>query len=153
MATYKEFLEDPIKKQIEKIGSNFPFHAFILDAIAIELIGRISKNNEHSQVINNGDSKGNFISAIENYFPNKYHPYSEFLYTNLRCGLAHFFAPKPKLDLKRKSEVKNELDNLKVLESGQLLLVFEYFHKDLCSAVDKLIGENKPLLSESFLNT
>jgi hypothetical protein len=151
--TYREFLEGPIKEQTQKIGLdyNLAWHAFALDAISIEFLGKIAKSNNSSELLGKKEnSKDLFIHAIENYFPPKYKPFAEFLYTNLRCGMAHSFAPKPIIILGTKSPSPR---NLEIQENGNFLLVFEEFHNDLCSAIDKLIFENKPLLNEAFLNT
>lgn len=148
--TYEDFLNEQIKNPIKTIGLdlNLAWHAFILDSIVIEFIGKLSRCLNTADIDKRGNEKNDFINAIKKYFPSHYHPHAEYLYSNLRCGTAHFFGPKSGISLATKSPL---LRNLEKLDDGNLLLVFEEFHDDLCKAIDKLIADNKSILKETFL--
>lgn len=153
--TFKEFLEGPIKEQIRAIGlgdkgREFAYHAFALDAISIEFIGKIARCKNKEDFIKGGNEQSDFIDTIQNYFPSKYKPFAKLLYDDLRCGMAHFFGPKSGLELLTKSKGKKH--NLDILPNGKRLLYFWDFHNDLCNAIDKTISENKPLLNQEFLD-
>ena len=150
--TFKEFLEGPIKQQNKIIGKKFKYHAFALDAMSIEFIGKIARCKDKTQFRKRGNEKEDFLNAIGNYFPFEYKEHKNTLYSDLQCGMAHFFGPNSKILLAAKSGKKSE-KNLDISQAGKLLLIFEDFHEDLCSAIDQLISEKSSLLNENFLNT
>jgi len=146
--TIKEFIEGSLMVQIESIGAEFPYHAFALDAIAIEFLGKIISGNR--SLDQNGNSKIDFSNAIKKLFPAKYHPFSSFLYEELRCGMLHFFGPKSSVVLGRKDEISEKF-HLDTSPKGKLILVFEEFHKDFKKAATKVVKSKKPILQEEFL--
>ncbi len=150
--TYEDFLNEQVKGPIKSIGLdlNLAWHAFILDSIVIEFIGKLSRCKCVTDISKSANEKNDFINAIKKYFPSSYHPHAEYLYTNFRCGAAHFFGPKVGISLATTSPVPR---NLEILKDQKLLLVFDEFHNDLCKAIDNLIAENKPILKEVFIQT
>ncbi len=148
--TYEGFLNEQVKGPIKLIGLdlNLAWHAFILDSIAIEFIGKLSRCDNVIDISKRGNAEKDFVNAIKQYFPQNYHQYSTFLYKNFRCGATHFFGPKAGISLATSSPVPR---NLEILEDKKLLLVFEEFHNDLCNAIDILIAEKKPILKEIFI--
>lgn len=148
--TVRQFIEDSLIKQIEEIGKGTPFtyHAFALDSIAIEFLGKILAQRPS---FDTKDTSGDdFKKAIEMLFPDEYHKHSSFLYDQLRCGMLHFFGPKSKIAL---GEEKNEGRNSHLTpdENGKLILVFEVFHDDFKKAAEKLFKLNYKNLDQIFL--
>jgi hypothetical protein len=147
--TIKDFIQESLIEQIEKIGKDpaTTYHAFALDSIAIEFLGKLlGKDSLYKE----GNSKRDFKNAIEILFPTKYHPFSTFLYEELRCGMLHFFGPKAKVALGFNSN-PNNLIHLTVTPSGKLVLLFEEFHNDFKKAVEKILKKKIKKLDEVFI--
>jgi len=152
--TAKEFIKGPLVVQIKNIGTKFPYHAFALEAIAIEFLGKALAEKEPWD--QQGNTKRDFTNGIRQLFPPKYHPFSTFLYEELRCGMLHFFGPKKHIVLVREKEMarKFHLTTLsKGKNRGKLILVFEELHKDFEYAAKKLIAKKIPKLKKDFLET
>ena len=154
--TAKEFINGPLQQEIKKIAQIAPYHAFALESIAIEFLGKSLDIN--SPYDKNNNSRVDFVNAIKKLFPVRYHPFATLLYEEFRCGMLHFFGPKSGLDLIRKSEEKVHGKHLSVNRKGQLVLVIEDLHKDFISAADLLLkfkqSKNpKNKLNMEFLNT
>lgn len=147
--TVRNFIEESLVKGIEKIGNDpaSTYHAFALDSIAIEFLGKILSQ---ADIYQEGNSKKDFKNGIETLFPAKYHPFSTFLYEELRCGMLHFFGPKAKVALGLTSDPKNLL-HLTVTPSGKLILLFVEFHNDFKKAVKKLLKKKIKKLDEAFI--
>lgn len=146
--TAEEFIKGPLMVEIEGVGAKFPYHAFALDAIAIEFLGKaLAKNEPWEQ---QGKTKRDFTNAIRKLFPPKYHPFSTLLYEELRCSMLHFFGPKSSVVLGRKNEI-SEKSHLTTSPKGKLILVFEELHKDFKDVANKVIAKNIPKLKKQFL--
>jgi hypothetical protein len=141
----KDFIRESLMDGIEGIGKGFPYHAFALESIAIEFLGKVMAKENWSQ---DGNSRKDFKNAIETLFPNKYHHLSSFLYEELRCGMLHFFGPKSKLVL---GTTQEDGKHLSLTPSGKVILILEEFHKDFKEAAEKLLTTNNQKLEETFL--
>lgn len=115
----------------------YPYELFILISVGIEFLGACEDSSNWDK---EGLSKKRFFTGI-NLFPDKYHEYNKFLYSKLRCGMAHIYAPVPGLGL---SEDKHGAINL--IEHGnrhdvdyQLDLNVQSFYSDFRTASEYII--------------
>lgn len=90
MTAREHFTE--ILNGMEDIVNNHPYHAFVLNAIFIEVLGKCLSSKDWQQ---GGDSTTDFTNALKEY-PSlqKYQSVSD-SYSILRCGMAHALLLKP----------------------------------------------------------
>jgi len=139
--TARKFILQELCVKIEEIcNSGFPYHAFLLESVAIEFLGKASsKNCDWSDFKTDGHY---FKKGLSLMGPN-YKKFEEKIYRNLRNGMAHFLGPKPGVALR---SIKNEgIDaiesHLTFNKDGNLILVFEIMHNDFKKASVDLLKE------------
>ena len=109
--TFEKFFDEYIIKASKEISEKYPFQASIILCVAIEVLGR--------QLTAAGGSRHRFITALDHFEALK--DYRKLHYTgkrnskcnklyDLRCGLAHNFAPDNNNCVSISSGV-NDLDN------------------------------------------
>jgi len=138
----KENLIDHLSRMIPTdINHGYPYELFILISIGIEFLGACEDSEPWDK---EGVSKKRFCNGIR-LFSDKYHEYDLFLYSKLRCGMAHVYAPVPGLGL---SEDKHGAINL--VEHGerdsagyQLDLNVQSFYSDFKNACEYIINKIK----------
>lgn len=139
--TARQFIIDELCIKIEKIcESGFPYHAFLLEAVAIEFLGKAGeKTCKWDDYLKDG---AYFKKGLEMLGKN-YSLEKDDLYKDFRNGLAHFFGPKPGIAL---ASIKNEgLDvvkyHLKRDKYARIILVFEVLHTDFKHAAYSLLDK------------
>ena len=136
----KGFITETLIEGNEKIFKNkFTYQAFALESIAIEFLGKVLSGKPLDTT---GESKRNFKNAIKTLFPKEYHQHADILYTELRCGMLHFFGPKSKIAL-GESEKPGESYHLSFTPKGKLILLFKEFHRDFKMAANELFQSKK----------
>jgi hypothetical protein len=138
----------------------FRYHAFILIAISIEMMGALYDNHDW-HVIGNGRKR--FESALKNLNSlSRYQGRSA--YNNLRCGGAHVYIPNKELALFWEEEKKN--DDGTTIESSHLktttilgravtpINIREFFidYSQACDDIIKGIDTNSPELGTKAFN-
>ena len=109
--TFEKFFDEYIIKASKEISEKYPFQASIILCVAIEVLGR--------QLTAAGGSRHRFITALDHFEALK--DYRKLHYTgkrnskcnklyDLRCGLAHNFAPN-NINCVSISSGYNDLDN------------------------------------------
>jgi len=157
-SSIKEFILDVLVQQTKEISEmnkgKYTYQAFALEAVAIELLGKVLSGNDLFKYIH-GQPKIDFENAIETLFPARYHEHKTLLYEEFRCGMLHTFGPKSKITLGEKEESGPYRHLSFSPRENKLILYFEEFHKDFISAVHKLLDSNETKiqnkLNETFL--
>jgi hypothetical protein len=139
--TARKFILQELCIRIEEIcNAGFPYHAFLLEAVAIEFLGKASIYNcDWSDFEKNGLYFKKGLSLLGGH----YKKYEDKIYKNLRNGMAHFLGPKPGIGL---CSIKNEgvdvtNNHLTFQQNGNLLLVFEVLHSDFKRACLDLLRQ------------
>jgi len=149
----KKFIKQTLIKEIGVIvEEGHDYIGFILIAIGIEFLG---KCNDCKLKTWHSSKSDHFIKGIK-LMPKNYHCYGKKLKNLLRNGMAHSFAPKPKLGLPKLglSSKKWGLSNLEE-KDGQLILVIEDFYNDFKKACKKVLEEEYPKedkMNKNFLD-
>lgn len=141
LKTAREFIRESLCDEIEDVGRQHPYLAFAMEAIAIEFLGK-AINKELPWNTDPKESKRCFKNAIEK-LGHKYQKHAEMIYKELRCGMLHFFGPKPNINLIRRSEAGKYGRHLSRDQKGRLILVYEDMHEDFKSAVNRLLGDKE----------
>ncbi|MEL7666159.1 MAG: hypothetical protein AAGU06_01895 [Candidatus Shapirobacteria bacterium] len=147
----KDFIKDVFIKEIEQMTidtSGNRVHSYIgfsLVCQCIEVLGAcFDKYDWESEKL----SKRRFRRAIKELFPEKYKQFNNEnnkydLYKNLRCPMIHQMRPGKYIALSERiheQEARKSNLHLTILNSGQLILIYEDFLYDFIKACKKLIN-------------
>src|SRR3989338_8489128 len=112
----------------EKHGANFGGVALI--CTYIDFMGKLYLGIE-----SDSQSKERFVRFLEDFFDKKYKPFSEFIYSDYRCGLLHQFFPRKGAGITRGEE--NRAYHLVIdKENGLIPINLTVFFEDFKKAVD-----------------
>jgi hypothetical protein len=137
--TPKEFMRQVFITELEKLSNENHYISFAIMATGIEFLGKCLDNSASHWNVSRR-SEQNFKLAIENLKSlEKYKPYKEVLYTDLRCGFAHSFVPKRNLTLSSKKEMPHMETS-----HGRLNLKCEDFYNDFKNACLEVINMDFP---------
>lgn len=136
--TVKQFIEDYLIKEIGEIKDEHPYFAFLLMAVGIEFLGKCQ--NTFTKWDETGRAKEDFNLGM-GLFPATYQNMN--LYKNLRCGMAHLFAPQ------------NELQITNGSWGEPTIISCDDLYKDFTDACNKILSGNaimpKKKLTDTFL--
>jgi hypothetical protein len=120
------------------IEKGFDYLAFVIIGQGIETLGSFFDNKpfDHYEI---GLPKKRFLKGLS-LMESKYQVIGEFLWENLRCGLAHQLKPKKKISLTSYKSSATDLQNLyKGDKSGTTYLVVDVLFRDFVNACQKVI--------------
>jgi hypothetical protein len=155
--TVREFINRVFLNEYKRLVSEgFHYISFALVALGIEFLGSCLDPHDFART---RLSKKRFTNAIQELFPQKYHPHSQALFEDLRSGFAHQFRPGLRFVLTHRQESK--LENTQHLGhfGSATVLISEDFYADFeeaCRKVVEMIDKGTlthPKLSKHFLTT
>ena len=129
----------------EKHGANFGGVALI--CAYIDFMGKL-----YLGIGGDGQIKERFVKFTNDFFGEKYRPFSEFIYSDYRCGLLHQFFPKKGAGVMRGEE--NKEHHLKIDRENEIIPInLTVFFEDFRDAVRKYYEKLKEdkCLQDNFL--
>jgi len=151
--TITDFIEKELIKNIGEIKVKYPFIAFSLIFLGIELIGKCLCPEESFL---KGKGRDAFNLCIKTHMK-KYEKFigtEHDMYTNIRNGFAHSFRQKGKFAFTEKG---SQDKNLARLNNGEIVLHIDDFYKDFIIACNLIINDIKngilhnPKFNQPFL--
>ncbi len=151
-SSVREFILDALVQQTKEISEvnsgKYIYQAFALEAVSIELLGKVLSGNDLFKYIN-GQPRSDFENAIETLFPARYHEHKTLLYEEFRCGMLHTFGPKSGIAL-GESEEHDQVPHLSFTSDGKLILLFKEFHHDFKMAASMLFRSEKVFIQNKL---
>jgi hypothetical protein len=144
--TAPEFLEHHLLPGIKKmIEQGFDYLAFPLIAQTVELIGSFFDTNPLDQSgIEATKRVDRFQNGIKHLFSDSVYKNNQGkFYENLRCFFAHQMRPGGGFLLTSQKHGFTRIQHLKNSDSGDRILIIEYFFEDLAKATKRLLNEIK----------
>jgi hypothetical protein len=139
----KDFIQQVFINEVGDLVDKHPYIAFMIMGIGIEFLGKCLENSDIDWNVT-GKSAASFNKAVKSLASlKKYEPYlaknSYYIYSSLRCGLAHAAKPKHQITLSS----KNEMSHLTIW-GDRLNLRCEDFYLDFKLACEEVISKTFP---------